>query len=574
MAPRSGVRRRSLQHRRGASAAGAAGVTPGEVNIALDPGGSQVVQKDVETSRLPPTSDFVFPADNTGSMGPAINDVKANAQAIIDSIEGAGATDARYAVANYEDFRATGGGCNYGFQEDTDLTTAAAAKTAINTWTAGDGCDLPEANLFALHRVAAHDTTWRADSTRFVIWFGDAPGHDPVCSAISGDPHTVTEASAIADLQAAGARVIAASANSGPGLNADPRPIGTGYGPCGPEQGTAGQATRIAAATGGVSLPTVAPGQISAAIIGAIDALPPIPVTVTPTPTCDAGLTATNAPVARTVPSGSTAEFDETIAVGAAAVPGSTLNCTVDYRINGASAGPEYVQRIAVRVGVGYPTALELTPATATNPVDTEHCVTATVRDAFGDPVAGTDVDFGVAGTNDDTGTVATDADGQAEFCYDVGPFAGNDTITAIAQDGTRPSDTATKAIVLPDSTPGCKVTYGGRILATNGDRATFGGNAQVPTFGPKGQATYQDHGPAMPLEVRSTSVDAVICRADGTATVFGTATVDGGAPTAYRIDVRDAGEPSGGDRYRIRLASGYDSGSRPLEGGNVRVHE
>ena len=553
-----------------APSAWGAGVTPKTVQLELDPGESQVVAKSVDTERLPPNSDFVFLADNTGSMGSAIANVKANAQNIIDAIEAAGATDARYGVANYQDFT-SGAPCPYGFELDTDLTDATAAKAAINTWTAAAGCDVPEANLFALHMLAEHAIDWREDSARFVIWFGDAPGHDPVCDEVSGHGHDVTEASAITDLQSEEIHVIAVTASmAGGGLDGNPN-IGFDYADCG-EAGAAGQGTRIATATGGVHLVNPPAASISATIIDAINALPPVPVQVTPVASCDPGLTVTNDPPTRTVPSGSTATFDETIAVAPGVALGSVLHCSVDFTINGASAGPDYRQDVTVRVGVGVPTDLVLTPETATNPVDTEHCVTATVTDAFGDPVANTAVDFVVSGTDSGGGTVSTDANGQAEFCYTVGPLPGEDLITATAQEGTQPSDTATKTIVLPESTAGCKVTYGGRIVAANGDKATLGGNAKVPASGPQGQQEYQDHGPAADLNVHSITVDAVVCTRTS-ASIFGTATVNGEGPVNYRIDVRDVAEPGANDRYRIRLSTGYDSGDQQLIGGNVQIH-
>jgi len=127
---------------------------------------------------------------------------------------------------------------------------------------------------------------------------------------------------------------------------------------------------------------------------------------------------------------------------------------------------------------------------------------------------------------------------------------------------------------VLPGSTPGCKVTYGGRITAANGDKATFGGNAQVPASGPQGQEEYQDHGAAADINVHSLTVDTVVCSADGTsASIFGTATVNGGGSYNYRIDLKDLAEPGTSDRYRIRLSNGYDSGEQVLEGGNIQIH-
>ena len=341
------------------------GVTPQQVTVTLPPGGSTTVSKAVETAKLPPASDFLFLADTTGSMGPSIADVKANAQTIISAIEGAGAADGRYAVANYRDTTANAA-CNYLDQLNTDFTNAAGAIAAINTWSIGStsddtGCDLPESQLYALHQAATSSLglTWRAAAEKFIIWFGDAPGHDPICNLLPGysDPDAaVTEASATADLVGLGAHVIAVSIVgnplSQPGLDADPAPISNDYPPpcAADEQGTAGQATRIATATGGVVFVNPAGSSLAAAIIAALDALPPVPVTVTPSATCDAGLSASFNPASQVVNSGSTANFVETLMV-TAALPGVTLGCTVDFLINGVNAGPAFRQTVTVTVG-------------------------------------------------------------------------------------------------------------------------------------------------------------------------------------------------------------------------------
>jgi hypothetical protein len=227
---------------------------------------------------------------------------------------------------------------------------------------------------------------------------------------------------------------------------------------------------------------------------------------------------------------------------------------------------------------IGPPASLELTPATATNPVDTEHCVTAAVEDAADNPTPGITVRFSVTGSVTTSGSETTDAAGEAEFCYTGPALPGADVISAYAdtdgdstQDAGEPGDTAAKTWVVPASTPGCKVTYGGRITAANGDKATFGGNAQAPD---KGQEEYRDHGPAADLNVHSIDVQAVTCSSDGTqASIFGTATINGSGTFDYRIDVEDLGEPGRDDTYRIRLSNGYDSGEQELESGNVQVH-
>lgn len=230
----------------------------------------------------------------------------------------------------------------------------------------------------------------------------------------------------------------------------------------------------------------------------------------------------------------------------------------------------------------GPPKTLTLEPKTATNTVGAQHCVTATVKDQFGNPTPGITVRFSVTGSVSTSGSATTNASGKATFCYTGPALPGSDMITAYAdtnnngvKDAGEPSDTATKNWVLPQSTPGCKVTYGGRIQAANGDKATFGGNAMVPASGPKGSEEYRDHGAAANLNVHSIKVLAVTCGADGkSASIFGTARINGSGPVNYRIDVSDNGEPgAGSDTYRIRLSTGYDSGEQTLVGGNIQLH-
>ena len=65
------------------------------------------------------------------------------------------------------------------------------------------------------------------------------------------------------------------------------------------------------------------------------------------------------------------------------------------------------------------------------------------------------------------------------------------------------------RIFVPPPSTKGCRVANGGGITAAGGDKASFGGNAEVKR-GPKGQESYVDDGPATPLKVKSTKILAV----------------------------------------------------------------
>jgi hypothetical protein len=85
--------------------------------------------------------------------------------------------------------------------------------------------------------------------------------------------------------------------------------------------------------------------------------------------------------------------------------------------------------------------------------------------------------------------------------------------------------------------------------------------------------ATYQDHGPAQRFTFKSTQVLAVTCSPDRReANIYGVGTVDGSGNHFFLIQVRDAGKSGRNDTYRILIATGYDSGTHRLEGGNVTI--
>jgi len=172
-----------------------------------------------------------------------------------------------------------------------------------------------------------------------------------------------------------------------------------------------------------------------------------------------------------------------------------------------------------VKLGInGLPATLTLNPPAATNPVDSQHCVTATVQDASGNPVSNVVVRFQVMGAINTTGSTTTDSNGDATFCYFGPPLPGADTITTFAdtdnsnvQDPGEPSAVAMKTWVLPATTPLCAITNGGWIIAANDDRANFGGSAKANEIGEtQGHEEYLDHGPAQGLNMHSINVQAI----------------------------------------------------------------
>lgn len=226
-------------------------------------------------------ADIYFLADNTGSMGTVIAAVQAGASAILSSLGPLGGLE--FGVGEYRDFE-NAGDTSLAFQNLQPITAnTGAVTTAISSWSASGGGDLPEAQFYALDQLAGGGGIgWRPGVKHIVVWLGDAPGHDPICAAASGLPYDITEASVTAKLVAAQIQVLAVSVFDGTadpnGLNDNPTDLGFGglnpaYGACGTVGGTPGQATRIAAATGGIVVTSVDPSEVVATIIAELKAL-------------------------------------------------------------------------------------------------------------------------------------------------------------------------------------------------------------------------------------------------------------------------------------------------------------
>jgi uncharacterized repeat protein (TIGR01451 family) len=347
-----------------------AGVEPTSYSETLESGSSVTITKTVHTPAIPPNPDIVFLSDTTGSMESAIKNVQANATSIMKSVNEAqppGAT-AEFAAANYKDGRPEEGeeeGCSsdpYAFQLDQSLTESLpAVQSAINTWSAFGGCDEPESQVNALYTLATDGVGFRPGSTRVVVWFGDTPGHDPDLG------HTLKEA--IAALVAEEIRVIAV-------------PVVT--------EGTSGldatgQATAVASATGGEVMSSATPEEVSEKIL---EGLTNLPVTVTPQPTCDPGLTATYDAASKTVTSGSDVSFEETLTVAPNAPDGGVLKCEVDFLLNGQSQ-TGFQQSVEITVPLR-PTDLSLaksvSPSFVTEGNNVTYTVTATNNGADPDP--------------------------------------------------------------------------------------------------------------------------------------------------------------------------------------------
>lgn len=227
-------------------------ITPDNFSATLGVGESVTITKTVTVNKGTPTTSLVdvfFLADTTGSMGGPIASVKTGASSILSSVAGLG--NVAFGVGEYKDV-----GDSFVYRKNTSFTTVqATVQAGINLWGASGGGDYPEANLFALKQVA-DDTGWRTGSTRILVWFGDAPGHDPSVG--------VTLAGATSALTAKSIKVQAINVGTGDSFT----PFGS------PNTGLndTAQGTAIATATGGAFFTGIDTSTIVDTITDAITA--------------------------------------------------------------------------------------------------------------------------------------------------------------------------------------------------------------------------------------------------------------------------------------------------------------
>jgi von Willebrand factor type A domain len=315
----------------GAQTAPVASLTPATVSVTVTAGGSTDVAKTAQTPVLPAALDVYLLADSTGSMGAYLEAAHTSSEELFAQVT-AQAPGAEFGVGQYQDFTSEGP-CDLTFQNQTPITSdATAVGEAINAWTPGGGCDTPEGQLYALDRLAdpSNPAGFRVGASKAIVIFGDAPAHDPVCAALTGLDHDITEASVTAKLRAAGINLIVVSIDGG--MDESPTGDATDYQPtCPTPGGSAGQGTRMAEATGGTYTTIDAAEQLIPAVLAAVG---DVSVSVSLESDCPEPLHVSFGPATRTIISGGVTEFTENFAAAADA-PTMDITCNTYLLING-----------------------------------------------------------------------------------------------------------------------------------------------------------------------------------------------------------------------------------------------
>ncbi|MFD5825204.1 VWA domain-containing protein [Lentzea sp. NPDC060358] len=271
----------------------------------------------VHTPRVPPKPDVVVLIDISGSMSEELGSVKRTLDGIIGEIR-AQQPETRFGIGSYAGPENTG----------RTFTVHRRLTEDVGDWQDEVNIITDEGSTevwaHALIQTAAGAFGFRPDSSRVVVVIGDEGTAEGL---MPGGQDTV--ANAVEALRAENIRFV--GIDSG-GLD------------------QFGQATRFVSATNG-SLQTydqTKPEEISTAILAGIRDLD---VKVTPVPRCDDGLGVAFTPAEAVVPGGQDAAVTERFTVAPAAAPGTTLRCTVEFRLNNEQqARPGYVQDVQIQV--------------------------------------------------------------------------------------------------------------------------------------------------------------------------------------------------------------------------------
>jgi len=124
----------------------------------------------------------------------------------------------------------------------------------------------------------------------------------------------------------------------------------------------------------------------------------------------------------------------------------------------------------------------------------------------------------------------------------------------------------------------GCKVTGGGQLV-NNGDKVSFGFNAQGGAP-PKGQVEYNNHTDKTAyhsLSITSVMIEPTTCTTTSSpgqkATIEGTMQKKGTQGSlGFTMIVEDCGEPGRNDTFSIVITDG-ETRSGVLDKGNIQVH-
>lgn len=155
-------------------------------------------------------TDVYMLSDTSGSMADEIKRVSEQMQSLIRTLKTTTSRDLAFGVGEFRDENDFPGG---GFKNVSPISLLENDTfTAAGELEAAEGGDEPEAGLVALYKVATDPSIkWRKNSRKIVVFYGDAPQHEPTC--VSGK--SITRADVIEKLKMKGIAVVSVSFQNG-----------------------------------------------------------------------------------------------------------------------------------------------------------------------------------------------------------------------------------------------------------------------------------------------------------------------------------------------------------------------
>lgn len=155
-------------------------------------------------------TDIYMLSDTTGSMGGEISAVSKQMLGLIKNLKTSTSQDLAFGLGEFRDENDFPGG---GFRNVAPVSLLVnKTREAAANLKAARGGDGPEAGLVALYKVATDPgIMWRKLARKIVVFYGDAPQHEPTCV----NEKSISRADVIDKLKAKGIAVVSVSFQRG-----------------------------------------------------------------------------------------------------------------------------------------------------------------------------------------------------------------------------------------------------------------------------------------------------------------------------------------------------------------------
>ncbi|MFC6088390.1 translocation protein TolB [Saccharothrix lopnurensis] len=348
----------------------------------------------LRTPATPARPEVLFLVDTTGSMGAAVEGLRAGLGEVMERVEREqpGAT---FGLATYQDF--DDGDRRYRLLlEPGEREAVREALDGVVVDPAHGGPDAPEDWFNALHEVArgigadgGYELFDRPGTSRIVVLVGDASSKEcRLTEPGPAGPAAAAEPPGCGPFRQRGTVVADLTTRGGEDEPRDIRVVGVPV-VTSPHEGldSRGQATAITRATGGaLGAAGAPPERVAAAVERGISG---IPVTVRPVADCSPGVSVSFEPPAATVPGGTEVRFTEHVRLdgGPSSRAAGELGCAIRFEFDGEVPDRPHEQHLTITRAAGPSVVVGAGAGVSPDGEPVPVPLTATATDAGGGPL-------------------------------------------------------------------------------------------------------------------------------------------------------------------------------------------